>query len=143
MSCAGLTMKSASPEVRRFGLDLRGLDRGGCGMSWNCSRRALTAAALALVTIGTAAPDANAAGAPSDRKTITSAGFTNHLAQLSTKTPRDFTVVLQPPFVVLGDEPAETVQRRATNTVKWAVDRLKLDYFKRDQIGRASCRERG
>jgi len=33
---------------------------------------------------------------------------------------------------MLGDESADTVRQRATNTVKWAVDRLKRDYFKRD-----------
>jgi hypothetical protein len=51
---------------------------------------------------------------------------------LEKKVPAGFTVVLQPPFVVIGDESPETVRRRATNTVKWAVDRLKQDYFKRD-----------
>src|SRR6185436_8501716 len=43
-----------------------------------------------------------------------------------------FTVTVQPPFVIIGDEPAEIVRRRSTNTVKWAVDRLKKAYFKRD-----------
>jgi len=49
--------------------------------------------------------------------------------------PDGFTVVVQPPFVVLGDEPAAIVQGRATNTVKWAVDRLKQDFFPRDPAG--------
>jgi hypothetical protein len=40
--------------------------------------------------------------------------------------------VPQPPFVVLGDEPPAVVQRRATQTVKWAVDKLKQDYFQRN-----------
>jgi len=55
-----------------------------------------------------------------------------HLAQLEKKVPSGFTVVVQPPFVVIGDEPPERVRRRATDTVKWAVDKLKQDYFQRD-----------
>jgi hypothetical protein len=58
--------------------------------------------------------------------------FAEHLARLEKSVPPGFTVVVQPPFVVIGDESAETVRRRATKTVKWAVDRLKQDYFKRD-----------
>jgi hypothetical protein len=58
--------------------------------------------------------------------------FAEHLAALQKRVPEGFTAVLQPPFVVLGDEPSETVHRRATKTVKWAVDLLKRDYFPRD-----------
>ena len=43
-----------------------------------------------------------------------------------------FTVVVQPPFVVLGDEAAHTVQRRSEGTVAWAVSRLKEAYFDAD-----------
>jgi hypothetical protein len=53
---------------------------------------------------------------------------------LSKKVPEGFTVIVQPPFVVLGDESPETVRRRATHTVKWAVDKLKQDYFQRDPL---------
>jgi hypothetical protein len=55
-----------------------------------------------------------------------------HLAQLQKKAPRGFTVVVQPPFVVVGDEPSDVVHQRATHTVQWAVDKLKQDYFKKD-----------
>ena len=53
-----------------------------------------------------------------------------HVAKL--KAPAGFTVVVQPPFVVLGDEAPEIVRIRAIQTVKWAVDKLKQDYFQRD-----------
>jgi hypothetical protein len=43
-----------------------------------------------------------------------------------------FTVLVEPPFVVIGDESAETVNRRATGSVRWAVAKLKKDFFKRD-----------
>ena len=63
---------------------------------------------------------------------FTNPAFAVHLAHLKKTVPKGFTVVVQPPFVVIGDEPPEMVRRRATNTVKWAVDKLKQDYFKRD-----------
>jgi hypothetical protein len=62
----------------------------------------------------------------------TSPAFRLHLAQLAKQVPGGFTVVSQPPFVVLGDESPEVVHRHAKQTVKWAVDKLKQDYFKRD-----------
>jgi hypothetical protein len=43
-----------------------------------------------------------------------------------------FKFVIQPPFVVLGDEGLGVVKRRARRTVKWAVDLLKQDYFPKD-----------
>ena len=44
----------------------------------------------------------------------------------------NFTVVVQHPFVVIGDEAPDAVRQRARGTVKWAVDLLKKDYFPRD-----------
>jgi hypothetical protein len=44
----------------------------------------------------------------------------------------DFSFVIQRPFVVIGDESKEVVQQRAEDTVKWAVDRLKQDFFPND-----------
>jgi hypothetical protein len=55
-----------------------------------------------------------------------------HLGQLTNHVPRGFTLAVQAPFVVLGDEAPATVWHCATNTVKWAVDKLKQDYFHRD-----------
>ena len=55
-----------------------------------------------------------------------------HLADLTRLVPDGFTVVVQPPFVVVGDEAPEVVRRRVVQTVKWAVDKLKQDYFARD-----------
>lgn len=58
--------------------------------------------------------------------------WSGHLEALKKKVPAGFTVVVQRPFVVIGDESAETVGRRASNTVQWAVNKLKQDYFARD-----------
>ncbi len=62
----------------------------------------------------------------------TDAGYSEHLRKLIGQAPRDFTTVSQPPFVVLGDEAPEVVRQRARQTVKWAVEKLKQDYFERD-----------
>jgi hypothetical protein len=43
-----------------------------------------------------------------------------------------FTFVVEPPFVVGGDESPATVRRRATGTVGWAVRMLKDGYFEKD-----------
>ena len=58
--------------------------------------------------------------------------LTAHVAKLKTNAPPGFHIVVASPFVVLGDEPPEIVTRRADTTVKWAVDKLKQDYFAND-----------
>jgi hypothetical protein len=58
--------------------------------------------------------------------------FSEHVAALEKRVPNGFTIVVEPPFVVIGDEAPETVKLRAARTVKWAVDKLKKDYFKAD-----------
>lgn len=63
----------------------------------------------------------------------TNADYAQHIRKLKAKLPSDdFHIVLQKPFVVVGDESPEMVKRRATGTVKWAVDHIKKDYFTRD-----------
>ena len=64
---------------------------------------------------------------------FTPADFAQHMMTLKPKVPDDdFTVVIQPPFVVIGDESAAKIKRRAEGTVKWAVEKLKDAYFNRD-----------
>lgn len=68
---------------------------------------------------------------------LTEADFARHvnqvMAQLKKTVPSaNFSIVIQPPFVVVGDEPLKVVKQRAEDTVKWAVDRLKQDYFTKD-----------
>ena len=55
-----------------------------------------------------------------------------HLRTLRAKVPEGFTVVPEPPFVVIGDEPPDVVRARAERTVQWAVRYLKALYFKKD-----------
>jgi hypothetical protein len=64
---------------------------------------------------------------------FTDADFTAHVTQLKRKLPSaDFTIIVQPPFVVVGDEPAADVKEHSEQTVKWAVDKLKAEYFSKD-----------
>jgi hypothetical protein len=64
-------------------------------------------------------------GAPDD--------FTAHVEELKKKLPsNDFSIIIQRPFVVIGDESADVVREHSERTVKWAVDKLKQDYFTKD-----------
>lgn len=71
---------------------------------------------------------------------LTEADFTRHVSELDAQIKKKlaspashgFSIVIQKPFVVIGDEPQKVVQQRAEDTVKWAVDRLKQDFFTKD-----------
>lgn len=66
-------------------------------------------------------------------KGFTAADFESHLADLKKKLPsKDFQIVVQKPFVVIGDESLANVKDWAQGTVAWAVDRLKKEYFAKD-----------
>jgi hypothetical protein len=59
--------------------------------------------------------------------------YVRHIKILKRKIPdSSFTIILEKPFVVIGNESPDMVKLRAENTVKWAVDKLKADYFKYD-----------
>ena len=65
---------------------------------------------------------------------FTDADYAQHIMQLKKKLPRGggFTIVLQRPFVVIGDESAAAVKARARRTVQWATDLLKKGFFAKD-----------
>lgn len=66
---------------------------------------------------------------------FTDADYAQHILELNQRLPgRDFHIVLEKPFVVIGDDAAETVQGHSTNTVQWAVRRLKQDFFTKDPV---------
>jgi hypothetical protein len=70
---------------------------------------------------------------PTSLKTFTEADFARHVEQLKKKLPsNNFTVIIQRPFVVIGDEFAADVKEHSEHTVKWAVDKLKQDFFSKD-----------
>jgi hypothetical protein len=91
-----------------------------------------SASAELRIEVAEPAPrDSRAGGRFSD------ADFSRHIAELNARMRKrlsagDFAIVIQKPFVVIGDEPKRDVQQRAETTVKWAVDHLKRDYFPKD-----------
>jgi hypothetical protein len=63
------------------------------------------------------------------------ADFAQHVMKVKEKLPGEgFTICVQNPFVVIGDEPADTVRRRARGTVKWAATLLKDAFFESDPL---------
>ena len=81
---------------------------------------------------------------PMTSATFADADFARHVERLKGEIKRkvtnsdqrapvaEFSFVVQRPFVVIGDETKQAVQERAEGTVKWAVDRLKQDFFPND-----------
>ena len=63
---------------------------------------------------------------------FTNAEYAQHVIALKKKLPPDFSLFIERPFVVVGDGPADNVKAFCDGTVKWAVDRLKKDFFERD-----------
>jgi hypothetical protein len=65
---------------------------------------------------------------------LSDADYAQHVMQLKKKVPANggFAMLIQKPFVVLGNENSRMVKLRSENTVKWAVDKLKKAYFKKD-----------
>ena len=63
----------------------------------------------------------------------TDVDFDKHVELLKKRLPSsDFTVIVQRPFVVIGDESEAQVKEHSEKTVKWAVDKLKQDFFTKD-----------
>src|SRR5438876_4006562 len=70
---------------------------------------------------------------PNQPSKFTYADFARHVEQLKKKLPsNEFSVIIQRPFVVIGDEPLASVKEHSEHTVKWAVDKLKQDFFTED-----------
>jgi hypothetical protein len=81
----------------------------------------------------TAAVQSSAVLVPAELGSFTKSEFDAHIAELKKRLPsNDFTIIVEPPFVVVGDEPAEVVKQRANDTIKWAVEMLKQDFFTED-----------
>ncbi len=82
--------------------------------------------------VGAAGPGAALADPPSDSVPAPAdpdAALEAHLRALRPTVPEGFTIVVEPPFVVLGDEEPQRVRLRAEHTVRWAVTLLRREYF--------------
>lgn len=51
------------------------------------------------------------------------------------RMPEGFALIVECPFVVIGDGTPEQVRRSAEGTVRWAAERLKRDFFTEDPDG--------
>jgi len=68
-----------------------------------------------------------------DAATFSKSEFDQHIKELKKRIPSsEFSIVVQPPFVVIGDEPPDVVAQHAEETIKWAVEKLKADFFPKD-----------
>lgn len=83
-------------------------------------------------TIIRMALDAKELKAPPRSPGFSPADYAQHVMRLRARLPRGFSVVVEPPFVVVGDGGAQAVAASARDTVRWAVERLKRSYFDRD-----------
>jgi hypothetical protein len=72
------------------------------------------------------APAAQSAGS------FTPARYAQHVLALKPKLRPEMSVVIEPPFVVVGDEAPARVRERAETTVRWATAHLKQDFFSKD-----------
>ena len=66
------------------------------------------------------------------RAGFSEADYVRHVESLKKKTPAGFTIVVEKPFVVIGDESPDSVRRWARGTIRWAVKQLKEGYFQKD-----------
>lgn len=107
-------------------------------MLWHNSLPRISAWSLSIIVLTSLSIITEAADRPPAAEVPRKGAFTNedysrHIVQLQKRLPHDgFSVVVQKPFVVIGDEPLETVKLRARQTVQWAVDHLKEEYFADD-----------
>ncbi len=73
--------------------------------------------------------------APAAGDQIPRADLERRAAELSNTLPSQFHVVIEPPFVIVGDQEPAAVAGHAEGTVRWAVERLRRDYFPNDPNG--------
>ncbi|NBC11277.1 MAG: hypothetical protein GVY24_06000 [Planctomycetes bacterium] len=79
--------------------------------------------------------DSSAAAQAGDAAAVsteTELDFEAHAEALRERWGAGFVVLIEKPFIIVGDQPEPVVQRHAERTVRWAVDRLKAEYFEHD-----------
>ena len=118
---------------------LIGVTCGGRAANHSNANLTLTARGMspdAAASLATATPSPATSAIPAPK--FTDADYAKHVnalkATLKEKklSPAAFSIIIQKPFVVIGDETPAAVRQHAEGTVKWAVDRLKQDFFTQD-----------
>ncbi len=67
--------------------------------------------------------------------TFSPGAYAQHIARLKEMLPGPgYVILVEHPFVVIGDESPELVRRHCQRTIRWAVDRLKAAYFPKDPL---------
>ncbi|QEG21839.1 DUF1570 domain-containing protein [Mariniblastus fucicola] len=69
---------------------------------------------------------------PINRVVQPSLDFEAHADGLRKTYGNEFSVVVEKPFVVIGDQPQAEVEKWATGTIRWAVKQIKESYFEQD-----------
>ncbi len=65
--------------------------------------------------------------------TFSDKSFEKHIQELKSRMPKgDFHITIQKPFVVIGDDTSAKVERWSEGTVKWAVEKIKDLYFRKN-----------
>jgi hypothetical protein len=112
--------------------------RSGSSLRSRGAGRVPAAAMLLLLLAGCAgrkpSPRMDAADAPgpvADDAGPGAADLAAHLRELMRKVPSGFTVLPEPPFVVVGEESPERV-RACAEIVRWTVRLLRQDFFTTD-----------
>lgn len=68
---------------------------------------------------------------PAATEGLRPADFAQRVIELRERVGEGFTIVVEEPFVVVGDEAPAVVRKRASGTVRWAADRLLARLFDR------------
>lgn len=67
---------------------------------------------------------------PPAKQATRPAAFAQHVMKLRKRLPQGFHVVIEPPFVVAGDDRPARVEGHAAGVVRWAVRLLEKEYFR-------------
>ncbi len=68
-----------------------------------------------------------------ERGRVSDAEYAEYVLKLQQRLgDQGYTILLEKPFVVIGNEEPEVVRQRCERTIHWAVEKLKADYFEVD-----------
>lgn len=69
---------------------------------------------------------------PQNRVIVPELDFDGHVAKLKETVGGEFAIVVEKPFVVIGDQSKDEVNQWASGTIRWAVSQIKESYFEKD-----------
>jgi len=69
---------------------------------------------------------------PAENRVQQSLDYESHVKALRKTVDPAFTIVVEKPFVVIGDQTPAEVERWASGTIRWAVSQIKEQYFEKD-----------